>query len=108
MPGIARDHGTDSVNTVHGAVGGSRCNAAPTTVATDAGSANVFVNGIGVVRSGDTVQSHHNGSSCANHTPGLATFSGNVFANGLNIGRLGDTYACGAKITSASSNVFAN
>ena len=60
MPGIARDHGTDSVNTVHGAVGGSRCNAAPTTVATDAGSANVFVNGIGVVRSGDAVQSHHN------------------------------------------------
>jgi uncharacterized Zn-binding protein involved in type VI secretion len=108
MPGIARKGGTDPVNTVHGAVGGKRCNAAPTTVATAAGSGNVFVNGIGVVRSGDAVQSHNNGSACAPHAPGLASFSGNVFANGLNIGRLGDTYGCGAKITAASSNVFAN
>jgi uncharacterized Zn-binding protein involved in type VI secretion len=108
MPGIARKGGTDPVNTVHGAVGGRNCNAAPTTVATSGGSGNVFVNGIGVVRSGDAVASHNNGSACSPHAPGLASFSGNVFANGLNIGRLNDTYGCGAQITGASSNVFAN
>jgi uncharacterized Zn-binding protein involved in type VI secretion len=108
MPGIARKSGTDPVNTVHGAVGGTQCNAAPTTVATSGGSGDVFVNSIGVVRSGDAVASHNNGSACSTHAPGLATFSANVFANTKNIGRLNDTYGCGAQITGASGNVFAN
>lgn len=108
MPGIARKSGTDPVNTVHGAVGGRNCNAAPTTVATDAGSDNVFVNGIGVVRQDDAVVSHNNGSACSSHAPGLASCSPNVFVNGKGIGRLSDTYACGAQITGASGNVFAN
>ena len=108
MPGIARKSGTDPVNTVHGAVGGNNCNADPTTVATSGGSGDVFVNSIGVVRKDDAVASHNNGLSCSTHAPGLASFSGNVFANGLNIGRLDDTYGCGAKITGASANVFAN
>ena len=108
MPGIARKSGTDPVNTIHGAVGGNQCNAAPTVVATSGGSGDVFVNSIGVVRKDDAVASHNNGSACSTHAPGLATFSGNVFANGLNIGRLNDTYSCGAKITGASVNVFAN
>ena len=108
MPGIARKSGTDPVNTVHGAVGGNNCNAAPTTVATSGGSGDVFVNSIGVVRSEDAVASHNNGSACSTHAPGLATFSANVFANTKNIGRLNDTYGCGAQITGASGNVFAN
>ena len=108
MPGIARKSGTDPVNTVHGAVGGNNCNAAPTTVATSGGSGDVFVNSIGVVRSGDAVASHNNGLACSTHAPGLATFSANVFANTKNIGRLNDTYGCGAQITGASGNVFAN
>jgi uncharacterized Zn-binding protein involved in type VI secretion len=108
MPGIARKGGTDSVNTVHGATGGIRCNASPTTVATSDGSSNVFVNGIGVVREGDVVQSHNNGSACSTHAPGLVSFSANVKVNGKGVGRLNDTYGCGAKITSASSTVFAN
>jgi len=106
MPGIARMSGTDSATTVHPAVG-KNCAVAPTTTATDGGSGNVFVNGIGVVRSGDPVASH-TFPGCGHHTPGLASFSGNVFANGKNIGRLGDTYGCGATITSASGNVIAN
>ena len=108
MPGIARKSGTDTVDTVHGATGGNNCNAAPTTTATDEGSLDVFVNNKGVVRSTDKVTAHNNGSSCATHTPGLATFSLNVFANTKNIGRLNDTYGCGAQITSASTDVFAN
>ena len=108
MPGIARKSGTDTVNTVHGATGGSRCNIAPTTTATSGGSSNVFVNGIGVVRDGDAVASHNNGSACITHAPGLASFSSTVKVNGKGVGRLNDTYSCGAKITSASGNVFAN
>ena len=108
MPGIARKSGTDPVNTVHGATGGIRCNASPTTVATSGGSSNVFVNGIGVVREGDAVASHNNGSACSTHAPGLTSFSGNVKVNGKGIGRLNDTYGCGARITGGSSNVFAN
>lgn len=108
MPPVARKSGTDTVNTVHGAVGGNRCNSSPTTVATDAGSSNVFCNNIGTVRLTDAVQSHNNGSSCSAHAPGLASASPNVFVNNKAIGRLGDTYGCGATITSGSSNVFAN
>lgn len=106
MPGVARKSGTDSVNTVHNAVG-KGCNVAPTTTATDAGSDDVLINGIGAVREGDAVASHIF-PGCSSHAPGLATFSSNVFVNGKRIGRLNDTYGCGAKITSASSNVFAN
>jgi len=108
MPGIARKAGTDSVDTVHGATGGNRCNAAPTTTSTDAGSSNVLVNGIGVVREDDVVTAHNDGSSCVTHTPKLASFSSTVKVNGKGVGRLNDTYSCGAKITSASGNVIAN
>ena len=108
MPAVARKDGTDTVDTIHGATGGNKCNASPTTTVTDGGSDNVFVNEIGVVREGDAVSAHNNGTACSTHTPGLASFSANVYANGLKIGRMDDTYGCGAKITSGSSNVFAN
>jgi uncharacterized Zn-binding protein involved in type VI secretion len=107
MPAVARKGGTDTVDTVHGATGGRNCNASPTTTATDGGSGNVFVNSIGVVREGDAVAAHNNGSSCSAHAPGLASFSSNVFVNGLKLGRQNDAYGCGATITSGSSNVFA-
>jgi uncharacterized Zn-binding protein involved in type VI secretion len=108
MPAIARKNGTDTVNTVHGATGGRNCNASPTTTATSGGSVNVLVNEIGVVREGDVVAAHNNGSSCSTHAPGLTSFSGNVYANNKKIGRIGDAYSCGATITSGSPNVFAN
>lgn len=114
MPGIARKSGTDSVNTVHVSVGdatggdGSICDAAPQTVGTNQGSGNVFVNHIGAVRKDDLEQAHTIPPACALHATGLASHSQNVFVNNLEVGRLGDSYNCGATITSASTNVFAN
>jgi uncharacterized Zn-binding protein involved in type VI secretion len=102
MPAAARDGGTDSVSCPHGT--GRNC-ASPETIATDAGSGNVFINGVGVVRAGDAVQVH-NAPGCVPHAPPLSSFSGTVFANGKNIGRVGDSYACGAVIASGSGNVF--
>ena len=111
MPEAARGDGTDSVNTVHVSVGdadpddGIACDAAPQTVTTDACSSNVFVNGIGVVRESDAVQSH-TFPGCSTHAPGLTSFSSTVKINGKGAGRKGDTYECGAKITSGSSDVM--
>ena len=113
MPAVARKSGTDSVNTVHVSIGDLDteddciCDAAPAIIGTDAGSGNVFANGIGVVRLGDAVQVHTTPCNCAPHAPGLAVGSLSVFANGKNIGRSGDTYGCGALILSGSGNVFA-
>ena len=99
MPGVARGNGVDSVATGHG------CDA---TTVTDTCSPNVFVNGIGVVRQGDTTAPHlvPAGPLCVIHVVPLTTFSSTVFVNGRNVGRLGDAYA-GHVITSASTNVFA-
>jgi uncharacterized Zn-binding protein involved in type VI secretion len=114
MPLVARKNSVDIVNTVHVSVGdadpddGIACDAAPQVIATDEGSSDVFVEGVGVVRKDDKEQSH-TFPGCATHQTGLATHSPNVFANGKPIGRLNDTYNCGAKITNVTqSTVFAN
>jgi len=101
MPAVARKDGVDKVSINH-----PTCQSGTET---DIGSSNVFVNGVGVVRKGDAVESHTFAPpACPSHTPGLVTFSPNVFVNNLNLGRLGDRYDCGATISSGSSNVFAN
>ena len=114
MPLVARKDAVDIVNTIHVSVGdadsedGIACDAAPQDIATDEGSTDVFVEGVGVVRDGDNEQSHTI-PGCSSHQTGLATFSPNVYANGKAIGRLNDTYACGAKITNVTqSTVYAN
>ena len=114
MPLVARKDGVDIVNTIHVSVGdadpldGIACDAAPQDIATEAGSPDVFAEGVGVVRDGDVEQSHTI-PGCSSHQTGLATFSPNVYANGKAIGRLNDTYSCGAKITSVTqSTVYAN
>ena len=114
MPAVARKDAVDVVNTIHVSVGdanpddGIACDAAPQTIATEAGSSDVFAVGVGVVRDGDVEQSHTI-PGCSSHQTGLATFSPNVYANGKKIGRLNDTYTCGAKIVSVTQNtVFAN
>ena len=121
MPGIAQKGGSSSVAATDGARGSS-CGRnvwnwnTPTTQASDAGSSNVLVNGIGVVREGDVMVSHPDGNPCVgspvNHSPALSTFSSNVFANGKAMGRIGDKYDSDGHydhtITSGSSNVFAN
>ena len=105
MPEVARKDGTDTVDTVHNSIG-SNCAVKPKTIATDAGSSDVFAEGVGVVRVGDKVQIH-NIPGCTPHAPPLAVGSGSVFANGKPIGRKGDTYAGTEKITSGASTVIA-
>jgi uncharacterized Zn-binding protein involved in type VI secretion len=121
MPAVARMSGTDTVACTDGAVGSS-CGKnvhhwdTPTTQATDAGSSNVFINGIGAVRQGDVMKTHPDGVPCVsspvNHAPALSTFSSNVFVNGKALGRVGDKFdSDGHKdhtISSGSPNVFAN
>jgi uncharacterized Zn-binding protein involved in type VI secretion len=113
--------GTDTVACTDGARGSpcakNRWNwNTPTTQATDAGSGNVFINGIGAVREGDVMKTHPDGVPCVsspvNHAPALSTFSPNVFVNGKALGRLGDKYDADGHmdhtISSGSPNVFAN
>jgi len=69
-----------------------------------AASADVFVNGLGVVRVGDAYQSHCSGSC---HVGVLQTGSPTVFVNGLPIGRVGDPVSCGDFVGMGSMNVFA-
>lgn len=105
MPEVARKDGVDQVNTVHNSIG-SNCAVAPTTIATDKGSDDVFAEGTGVVRVGDAVQVH-NVPGCTPHAPPLAVGSGTVFANGQPVGRLGDTYGGGEKLLTGAPTVFA-
>jgi len=121
MPAVAQKGGSSSVAATDGAKG-SPCGKnvwhwdTPTTQASDAGSSDVFVNNIGVVRDGDIMVSHPDGNPCVgspvNHAPALSTFSSSVFVNGKALGRVGDKYDSDGHydhtITSGSSNVFAN
>ena len=121
MPAVARMSGTDTVTCTDGAQGVS-CGMGkwfwntPTTQATQAGSGNVFVNNIGIVRQGDVMASHPDGTPCTPtpipHAPALSTYSSTVFANNLPIGRVGDKFDSDMDydhtISSGSSNVFAD
>ena len=129
MPGLAYKDGKSSVACTDG-VKGKVCRRAgipsrpvawnwdtDTTQSSNAGSGDVYVNGIGVVRKDDVMQSHPHGDPCTaspvNHSPPLDTYSPNVYANNKPIGRIGDHYDGDGtsqthEITSGSSNVFAN
>jgi len=129
MPGLAYKDGKSSVACTDG-VRGKVCRRAGdppvpvawnwdanTTQSSNAGSGNVFVNNIGVVRKDDVMKSHPHGDPCTagpvNHSPPLDTYSPNVYANNKQIGRIGDHYDGDGtsqthEITSGSSNVFAN
>lgn len=103
MPPVARGNGTDSVFSKTGS--GKDC-VAPLTTATDACSADVFVNNDGVVREDDQVAAHP-AAGCGNDDSVLTSFSSTVFANNKAVGRIGDQYTGDNTITSGSSNVFA-
>lgn len=66
-------------------------------------SENVFINGLGVHRVGDTWNIH-----CAVdcHDSVLAAGSSTVFVNGLAVGRIGDPVECGSTVATGSTNVF--
>lgn len=69
-------------------------------------SPNVFANGIGVGRVGDSYTPH----SCEDHPPHVGAIAGGsqtVFVNGRRVGRIGDGISCGGSVIEGSSNVFA-
>lgn len=66
-------------------------------------SGNVFVDGHGVVRVGDTVEGHGPGIHAA---AVIVSGSGSVFVNGIAVCRAGDLASCG-DAASGSSDVFA-
>lgn len=70
----------------------------------DAGSGDVFANGIGVHRQGDHWVTHCAGSC---HDSTLASGSAGVFVNGKGVGRIGDPVACGSFVAEGSPDVFA-
>jgi uncharacterized Zn-binding protein involved in type VI secretion len=69
-------------------------------------SNNVFVNGIGAHRQGDSWAVHCNPRpSC--HGSVLGSGSSSVYVNGKQLGRIGDPVACGSAVANGSGNVFA-
>ena len=72
------------------------------------GSGDVFVNGIGAARKGDSSTPHLlPGSPCPGHSSTLTGGSGSVFVNGRPINRVGDPYGGCTAIARGSPNVFA-
>lgn len=69
----------------------------------DSGSGNVVVNGIPVVRVGDTCSSHTKPDSPP-HVPVLSGGSGSVLVNGKPVVRIGDPTGCGDSMAGGSSN----
>lgn len=67
-------------------------------------SGNVFVNGKGAGRVGDSYAAH----SCVNHpshSGAVASGSGTVFINGRAAARVGDAVSCGGTVAVGSPNV---
>lgn len=97
MPEAARGNGKDTVATNHG------CTSETTT---DKCSDNVIIDGVGIVRLGDTNASHIRpvGDSCIPHTVALSTSSLKVLVNDRGAGRKGDKYG-NEEITTGYSKV---
>ena len=74
------------------------------------GSTNVFVNGIGVSRQGDSNTTHllpPNVPPCPAHSAPISSGSSTVFVNGKGCGRVGDGISGCTSVAAGSSNVFA-
>ena len=69
-------------------------------------SPNVFINGRGAWRVGDSYPPH----GCIIHDPPhsgvIAAGSSSVFINGIPAGRIGDPVSCGGSVAQGSSNVI--
>lgn len=70
-------------------------------------STNVFCNGIGVHRQGDSWNPHTCPSIPETHGGNLAAGSSTVYVNGKQCGRIGDPVSCGSTVAQGSPNVFA-
>jgi len=101
MPKVARGNGVDVVNTGHPVC------IVPGTIATLSCSSDVFVEGVGAHRLGDTNTPHTHCPPVFSTTVNSA--SPNVFVNGQKVARQGDTYTCDAFIEQVTqSTVYAN
>ena len=69
-------------------------------------STNVFINGRGAHRVGDSWATHCCGPVC--HGGSLSAGSPNVFVNGRALGRIGDPISCGDTCCTGSPNVIVN
>jgi len=72
----------------------------------DQASENVFVNGKGAHRLGDSYEIHCCGPVC--HGGEASSGSPNVFVNGKKLCRVGDSVSCGDTMCQGSPNVFCN
>ena len=68
-------------------------------------SGNVFVNGKGAGRIGDSYPAHGCPEHPA-HSGNIAAGSGTVFINGRAAARIGDAVSCGGAVAVGSGNVF--
>lgn len=68
-------------------------------------SANVFVNGMPVLRQADAYQSH-GCAVCVPHGGMIAKGSGTVYINDRQAARIGDPIDCGSAIAAGSNNVI--
>ena len=74
------------------------------------GSGNVFVNGIGISRQGDSNTTHllpPNRPPCPAHAASISSGSSTVKVNGKGCGRVGDGISGCTSVAQGSSNVFA-
>lgn len=71
-------------------------------------SGDVFVNGKGAARVGDSSTNHKlPGSPCPSHTSTISAGSGSVFVNGKALARVGDPFGGCTKVSGGSGDVFA-
>ena len=71
-------------------------------------STNVFVNGIGVSRQGDSNTAHlRPGVPCPGHSASISSGSLTVKVNGKGCGRVGDGISGCTSVAAGSGNVFA-
>lgn len=72
-------------------------------------SGNVFVNGRGAARKGDSCTTHlvKRGKKCKPHSATIKSGSASVYVNGRPIARIGDGYGGCTSIAQGSGDVFA-
>ena len=72
-------------------------------------SGDVFVNGRGAARKGDSCTTHlvKRGKKCKPHSATISGGSGSVYVNGRPIARVGDGYSGCTSIAQGSGDVFA-
>jgi len=99
---VVRGLGVDVVLSVDGS--GAAC-AFPMPTSTGTCSATVFIDSIGVVRSGDIVAPHPK-AGCELDVSQCIASTVTVFAETLPIARIGDTYGGVNTITTGSPTVF--